>query len=46
LTQPLQVLDPLGRRLDVAEHHRAGRPPAQLVPDAVDLEPLWSHLLR
>ena len=39
LPQPLQVLDALGERLDVAEHHGAGRSAAQFVPDAMDLEP-------
>ena len=46
LPQPLQVLDALGRRLDVAEHHRAGGPAAQLVPGAVDVQPLvGQHLV-
>ena len=40
LAHPLQMLDPLGQRLDVAEHHRGRRPAAQLVPDAVDVEPV------
>ena len=40
LPQPLQMLDPLGQRFDVAEHHRGGRAAAQLVPDAVDVEPI------
>ena len=36
----LEVFDALGERLDVAEHHGAGRAAAELVPDAVDFEPV------
>ena len=32
-------------RLDVAEHHRAGRPAAELVPDAVHFEPFVGQRL-
>src|SRR5262249_50805181 len=32
-------------RLDVAEHHRGRRPPAEAVPDAVDLQPVFGHHL-
>src|SRR5262249_10848689 len=45
LTQSLQMLDALGKRLDVAEHHRAGRTSAQRVPGAVDLQPLLREYL-
>ena len=40
LPQPLQVLDPLGQRFDVAEHHRRRAAAAQLVPHAVHVEPI------
>ena len=39
------MFDALGRRLDVAEHHRRGGPAAQLVPCAVDFEPFLGHHL-
>ena len=45
LPQALQVLDALGQRLDVAEHHRAGRSAAQLVPDAMDFQPFVGQAL-
>ena len=45
LPQPFQVLDALGRGLDVAEHHRAGRAAAQFVPDAMDFEPFVGQAL-
>ena len=45
LPQAVEVLDALGERLDVAEHHRAGRAAAELVPDAVHFEPfVGQHL--
>ncbi len=40
LPQPLQMLDPLGQRFDVAEHHRGRAAAAQLVPHAVHVEPV------
>ena len=45
LPQALEVLDALGAGLDVAEHHRAGRPAAELVPDAMDFEPFVGQAL-
>src|SRR5581483_7856128 len=43
--QAVERLDALGQRLDVAEHHRAGGAAAQLVPGAVDGEPLVGQAL-
>ena len=40
-----RCLDALGQRLDVAEHHGAGRTAAQLVPDAMDFEPFVGQAL-
>ena len=40
LPQSFQVFDPLGERFDVAEHHRRRAAAAELVPDAVDVEPI------
>ena len=40
LPQPLQVLDPLGQRFDVAEHHRGRAAAAQLVPHAIHVQPI------
>ena len=45
LPQSLEMLDPLGQRLDVAEHHRRRAAAAQLVPDAVDVQPVVGHHL-
>ncbi len=45
LPQSFQVLDALGQRFDVAEHHGAGGPAAQLVPDAMHLEPFVGEAL-
>ncbi len=39
LPQPLQVLDPLGQRFDVAEHHGGRAAAAEFVPDAMHFEP-------
>ena len=35
-----KMLDPLGQRFDVAEHHRRRAAAAQLVPHAIDVEPI------
>ena len=37
--QPLQVFDPIGQGLDVAEHHGGRAASAQAVPDPADLQP-------
>ena len=43
--QPLQVFDPVGQRLDVAEHHRGRAASAQAVPRAADLQPAVGRAL-
>jgi hypothetical protein len=43
LAQPLEVFDPLGERFDVAEHHGCRATAAQLVPDAVYVQPIVGH---
>ena len=45
LPQPVEVLDPLGERLNVAVHHRGGAPAAELMPLTVNFEPVVSHHL-
>src|SRR4029078_8122450 len=45
LTKSFEVLDSLGKRLDVAEHRRCSAAATQLVPDAIDVEPVVGHYL-
>src|SRR5205823_13620390 len=40
--QLAQMINPMRERLDVAIKHRAGAPPAEFVPSAMDIEPFGS----
>ncbi len=45
LPQPFKVLDPLGERFNVAEHHGRRTDAAELVPDATNFQPIVGHHL-
>ena len=45
LAKPVEMFDTFDVSLDVAEHHRACRTTAELMPDPIDFEPLFRQRL-